>query len=346
MRMILRSSQGIRPLRARGTRAFTLIELLVVIAIIAVLIGLLLPAVQKVREAAARMKCSNTLKQLGLAMHNYHDVNGKFPPGYAFNYFSKGEENFWTMYVLPFIEQGNIKFDYSWGIYGSGTSNDQGTQWGAINGVSVTQVVPLLLCPSDNNGLSLSPPGYFGTPGNLSMWRSNYACTFSADGLLYEPTAVIPWATCHRTSRNPSLASGLRALFNWNIQRGIKDVTDGTSNTAMLSEQLVGPSTTYDFRGWWSNDWGGAYSHRLAPNSASGDKIPNYKEYCVSGVNMPCTYTGACWSDVTAAARSNHTGGVNSAFADGSVHFITNSIDQNTWIALGSINGGEVLGNY
>jgi prepilin-type N-terminal cleavage/methylation domain-containing protein len=330
----------------RGTRGFTLIELLVVIAIIAVLIGLLLPAVQKVREAAARMKCSNTLKQLGLAMHNYHDVNSKFPPGYAFNYFQKGEENFWTMYVLPFIEQGNIKFDYTWGIYGSGTSNNQGTQWGAtINGTSVTQIVPLLLCPSDK-GPSLCPAGYYGTPDGLFMWRSNYACTFSADGMLYEPTAVIPWSTCHSGSRNPSTASGLRALFNWNVQRGIKDITDGTSNTAMLSEQLVGDTTTYDFRGWWSNDWGAAYTHRLGPNSASGDNIPNYKEYCVAGVNRPCTYTGKCWSDVTAGARSNHTGGVNLALADGSVHFISNSIDQTTWIALGSINGGEVLGNY
>src|SRR4029079_18779099 len=131
-------------------KGFTLIELLVVIAIIGVLIGLLLPGVQKVREAANRIKCGNNIKQLALAMHNYHDVAEMFPPGYTFNDFQKGEEVFWTMRVLPYIEQANIRFDFTWGIYGSGTNGVVGTQWGStINGTAVTQVVPLLKCPSD-----------------------------------------------------------------------------------------------------------------------------------------------------------------------------------------------------
>src|ERR1043166_7800307 len=131
---------------SRRPPGFTLIEVLVVIAILSVLIGLLLPAVQKVREAAARMSCQNNLKQVALAMHNYHDSYSKFPPGYAFNKYQKGEELFWPMLIWPYIEQGNIKFDPSWGIYGSGTSNNQGTEWAAVNGLAVTYVVKTLLC--------------------------------------------------------------------------------------------------------------------------------------------------------------------------------------------------------
>jgi prepilin-type N-terminal cleavage/methylation domain-containing protein/prepilin-type processing-associated H-X9-DG protein len=328
---------------SRRPTGFTLIELLVVIAIIGVLIGLLVPAVQKVREAAGRMSCSNNLKQIALALHNYHDSHKKFPPGYAFNRYKKGEELFWTMLIWPYIEQGNIKFDPSWGIYGSGTSNNQGTQWAAVNGLAVTWVVPSLLCPSDT--LSRCVPNYYGTPAPY-MWRSNYVATFSADGMLYEPGSSIPWSNCQNKARNPSFASGKRALFNWEVERGIKDIRDGTSNTAMLSEVIAGPNGSYDIRGWWSNDWGGAYTHYLAPNSAIGDNIPPYNEYCVSSVNQPCSYTGACWADVYLGARSWHTGGVNLALGDGSVRFVSNSINQATWIAVGSINGGEVLSDF
>jgi prepilin-type N-terminal cleavage/methylation domain-containing protein/prepilin-type processing-associated H-X9-DG protein len=326
----------------RTRQGFTLIELLVVIAIIAVLIGLLLPAVQKVREAGNRIKCANNLKQLALALHNYHDANGFFPPGYTFNDYQKGEEVFWTMRILPQIEQENIHFDMTWGIYGSGTSNNQGTQWAAVNGPSVTVVVPLLRCPSDLFTRCIA--NYWGTPAPY-MWRSNYVAAFSADGSIYEPEANIPWSSCHKTSTNPSLASGLRALFNWEAKRGIRHVTDGTSNTTALSEVIVGPDGTNDIRGWWSNDWGGAFTHRFAPNSGSGDIIPPYSGYC-NPQRAPCGASGACWSDVYIGARSQHPGGVNIALVDGSVRFVGNSITQSVWQALGSINGGEAPSPY
>jgi prepilin-type N-terminal cleavage/methylation domain-containing protein/prepilin-type processing-associated H-X9-DG protein len=339
--------------RFRPRPGFTLIELLVVIAIIAVLIGLLLPAVQKVREAASRIKCTNSLKQLALAMHNYHDSFTTFPPGETYNRQKNGEFMYWPMFILPYIEQGNLKFDPFWGLYAGPT----GKEWAAVNGVAVTLVVPLLLCPSDPGNVSRATgagggsPTYWGTPPPY-MWRANYVATWSADGMQYEPGTPVPWSNCQNTSENPSLASGRRALFNWNLQRGIKDIVDGTSNTAMLSEVIVGPTGTLDIRGWWSNSWGGDYTHALAPNSASGDIVPpagpapKQNEYCVPSINQPCSYASFCWCDIYLGARSYHPGGVNLALADGSVHFITNSINQATWQAIGSINGGEVVGNY
>jgi prepilin-type N-terminal cleavage/methylation domain-containing protein/prepilin-type processing-associated H-X9-DG protein len=322
---------------------FTLIELLVVIAIIAVLIALLIPAVQKVRAAAAQAECANNLKQIVLALHNYHDSNNIFPPGFSFNDYHQGEEVFWTMRILPYIEQANIKFDFTWGIYGSGTDDQQGDQWAAFNGTAVTEAVPLFQCPSDI--FSRSRIGYFGTPAP-GMWRSNYVANFSADGSIYEPGAIVPWSSCHNDSTNPSFSSALRGLFNWNVRRGIKDISDGASNTAALSELIVGPDgvgpADLDARGTWSDDWGGAYTHRFAPNSGSGDIIPFQSSgYCVP-LRAPCGAEGLCWSDVYIGARSFHDGGVNMARADGSVHFVTNSINQSTWQALGSINGGEV----
>jgi prepilin-type processing-associated H-X9-DG protein len=238
-------------------------------------------------------------------------------------------------------------FDYTMGIYGSGVSDQQGDDpnaWGKTNSLAVTSPVKSLMCPSDSPTKTVN--NYFGCQG--PMWRGNYVANFSADGGLYEPGVPdLPWTSCHNVAaNNPSVTSGRRGLLNWNTYRGIKDITDGTSNTAMLSEILQGPDGTYDIRGWWSNDWGGAFTAYLAPNSAVGDIIVGWAaDYCVNSVRMPCNYTGQCWSDVKLGVRSNHTGGVNLALCDGSVRFLSQTINQTTWQAVCSIGGGEVIGS-
>ena len=307
------------------SRAFTLIELLVVIAIIAVLIGLLLPAVQKVRAAAARIKCANNLKQIGLALHGYHDQNGHFPmttqrmigP-------PKSIRTVWTWRLLPHIEQDNLYRTIDMNI-GLG-----GPNWGAVNGPAFGTVVPTYQCPADVGGRVT------GVHFN-GMATSNYAGCFSPDGTFVERT-VTP-SDVHNdlfggfAGMNPATRV---ALFNVNVRRSITSVTDGLSNTVIVSEVIGG-----DFRGNWSHDVGAAYTHHLAPNSATPDaqRGPG----CLNRPNAPCEIRAAAQGLVDIAARSTHSGGVNALLGDGSVRFVRDSINLSTWQSLASIEGGEVV---
>jgi prepilin-type N-terminal cleavage/methylation domain-containing protein/prepilin-type processing-associated H-X9-DG protein len=311
--------------------AFTLIELLVVIAIIAILVGLLLPAVQKVREAANRMKCSNNLKQLALAMHNYHDAFAQFPPGWDY-VTSWGA----LSHALPFIEQGNIStlIDFSKPI------SDP------ANAAVLPLVVNTFLCPSDfpNPMPSLgAPTNYMGNAGSNPVF-------VIANGL--NLTGPQPNGIFFSLSSNITIAS----------------ITDGTSNTALISERVLGdgnmglvspledvfngpnaapgrPATADEAYTWcqqvditnpanqfpifmgapWANGQHN-YQHIGPPNSRSCGWLPSLR------ANM--------------AATSRHLGGVNVAFGDGSTRFVSENIDLTTWRALGSRNGGEVPGDY
>jgi prepilin-type N-terminal cleavage/methylation domain-containing protein/prepilin-type processing-associated H-X9-DG protein len=318
-------------------RGFTLTELLVVIAIIGVLIGLLLPAVQKVRAAANRVKCQNNLKQIGLALHDYHDGHDAFPMG--------GESwpppqiyfvpvKMWTQSLLPYLELGDLdrQIDYTAG-YGSPafcTNNTPAFQY----------LVKQFLCPADTAG-SLSLPG---TP--FDGWtRSNYVGCYSADGFWVEPGAPEDVETCNNDpAQNPSVASGKRSLFNINVRRSFRDVIDGTSNTAAFSELIAGPNNSLDARGMWWNFMGQQYTHWRTPNSTLPDVLlAPYDD----PTKVPCQTTAPCLSGMIMTARSYHAGGVNVCFADGSLHFIADSINLSTWQGLGSINGGEVVsGDY
>jgi prepilin-type N-terminal cleavage/methylation domain-containing protein/prepilin-type processing-associated H-X9-DG protein len=306
----------------RRARAFTLIELLVVIAIIAILIALLVPAVQKVREAAARTQCSNNLKQWGLAMHSYHDAYKHLPIGSR-----SGPRQAWPMHLWPFIEQSvlsqkipNLATQQFY--LPPATIND-----GTLNGLTGARL-GIYYCPSDSGSDITNNPNY-------CRRRGNYAVNWgiSRYGQNPQPSAMAPFAHLNGDRTRPLVVK-------------ITSITDGTSNTLMMSETLMANSSSdNDWRGDFQNDDGHCrFQALLTPNSTSPDIIQNGWFQNTGDPLMPAV-AGARDAQV-AGARSRHTGGVNASMCDGTVRFVTNSIDLGTWQALSTMNGGETVGDF
>jgi prepilin-type N-terminal cleavage/methylation domain-containing protein/prepilin-type processing-associated H-X9-DG protein len=356
-------------------RAFTLIELLVVIAIIAVLIALLLPAVQSAREAARRAQCTNNLKQLGLAIHNYHSSTNALP---AENMFlgptganlGWGWNASWAVFLLPNLEQSPLYNSYNFVVNADNLINSTVT----YNGLSA------FLCPSDNQKARPNPPwaptnyvANHGGPGPIRMWSGT----------------IVEFYTTGPAGDNPNVPNG----GGWwggdsNLGFfGFESVTDGTSNTGLFSEKLLGTSTAdpqpyagtnqakraiFTITNLPTNYNAGSSASALAgiqacqsvPSTTQGNTswlngfswaisypwhtvVVSYHHY-----NTPNKYTclnpndpGGLWGGTCGMSTptSNHPGGVNVAFTDGSVRFVKDSVSPQTWWALGSRNGGEVV---
>jgi prepilin-type N-terminal cleavage/methylation domain-containing protein/prepilin-type processing-associated H-X9-DG protein len=322
----------------RFRRAFTLIELLVVIAIIAVLIGLLLPAVQKVREAASRAKCMNNLKQIGVGLHNYHSTYGKFPWGWNGSEFANTANNkpwAWSVYLLPYIEQGNLYNRLNPGV----NTLPQVFQ----NDLAALQTsIPTYLCPSDNaTALPLNDNRPFTQmiPGQTVLIAlSNYVCcTGNAGGSgVFQGAAVIA---------NPL---GLTPP----VAHSISDITDGTSNTFAVGERctrLIRPPAAPN-GGQWAGVWAGFDAQQGGP--VDKDAVLGH---CFWRMQDGSDGSGTWGNDPFTCFASTHPGGANFCLCDGSVRFVSETIswsDPNvgdptqwgTYNKLGAMADGQVLG--
>jgi prepilin-type N-terminal cleavage/methylation domain-containing protein/prepilin-type processing-associated H-X9-DG protein len=312
-------------------RAFTLVELLVVIAIIGILVALLLPAVQAAREAARRMQCQNNLKQLGIAMHNYVDTYKKLPGGVGRWGCCWGT---WQVRVLPFLEQTALKDQYqnSDGHDGTGLRYGAGTNRTLVT----TKRIPSLTCPSDKANApisSITSHNYAVNYGNTSFFQTTF------NGITFKGAPFMAYTDSVSDDGPVNAAQALTFPRIYGKPIGLEEITDGTSGTLMAAEVIQGKLN--DLRGFtW---WGGAsgFVTYLTPNTSQPDVIIG--GICRQGIqrNPPCTTSSAFPRMM--ATRSNHPGGIQAAYCDGHVSFVSNTIDYVVWQALGSSQGGEAV---
>jgi prepilin-type N-terminal cleavage/methylation domain-containing protein/prepilin-type processing-associated H-X9-DG protein len=323
--------------RIRARRGFTLIELLVVIAIIAILIGLLLPAVQKVREAAARSKCSNNMKQIGLALHSYNDVIGHLPLGMPDD---DGRSWSWRVRILPYVEQQaayNLLYQDTSHVWlppndGSGPNglNIDSVSQSEVNGGLTAgggvpqRLLPVFVCPSDilpdhdNNGYAKA--NYVGNSGNPNSWAAGKT-----------------WNGCSQVkgnTQNGVLLYSNDNNTNWTVR--LTDVIDGLSNTVAVGEATV--STQAQITG----------SGRAFPTWAGGNNDGNCTGWYGGGsalrlMSSVFTLNRRTGDQSNASFGSMHTNGANFLLGDGSVRFVSNAVDVAAYTAAASRNGGEPL---
>jgi type II secretory pathway pseudopilin PulG len=322
----------------------------VVVAIIAVLIALLLPAVQQAREAARRVQCKNNLKQFGLSLHNYYDVFNVFPPGYRFVAGSPSDAMGTPNYsLLPYLEQSNLQ-----------QTIDSDIPWYLLSPTLATQMLPIFVCPSDT---ATNPTTYpllvaLNLPVGGTFANSSYGFSLGLeDSLCFGPNL---------TERPVTSNSG---VFAFHSKIGIASVLDGTTNTFAIAEAASGlrlcngigcttpdPNGTTSAQGWlvggasieFLYDAGFRYSGGWISTVEPPNKSPvTDSRYMISGgACFDCRSSfegGPHWAS---NARSQHSGGIHILLCDGSARFLSANINLATYRALSTIQGSEVIGNF
>ncbi|QDT34310.1 DUF1559 family PulG-like putative transporter [Thalassoglobus polymorphus] len=320
----------------RKQRGFTLIELLVVIAIIAILVALLLPAVQQAREAARRSQCKNNMKQIGLALHNYHDAAGMFPYATAHASSNAGtptgtqilNHSGWPM-LLPYLDQGPLynQFEFTWA---TGIRNQNG---GVIVGgedpnVNTNlnlskQILTVLLCPSDDGPQTYASANASYGCGVTNSARSSYGFSVARGngGAL--------WAAESRLTR---------AMFGLNSSSRFRDLKDGTSNTVAVVE------TTLDVDDGETQSWACSSHVGQGVNLAASRGINNFR--CCAWRSPPNLQFQPGRNGEWGEPGSLHVGGIQILMGDGSVRFLSENVDSVTRVNLARINDGNVIGEF
>jgi prepilin-type N-terminal cleavage/methylation domain-containing protein len=325
--------------RSPRPRAFTLIELLVVIAIIAVLIALLLPAVQQAREAARRTQCKNNLKQIGLALHNYHDTTmTTFPPGYINLTQTGALSGFgWQTMVLPFVDQAPL-----YNLFSNGTLNFNNGLGSLTSNPPPAQTIQSPLqtarCPSDP-GQSTVPvttiqgntasqnPTFFGRSNYVAVvgWDPTNAGTANQIGVYSVPTLSVD-------------AIQFGGLFGNNSRRGIRDMSDGTSNSIVIGERYTPLASTGTTPAVGDAVWAGVTQNNndLGQAMALGEATLPINNGMTTSTPRPNT-TGF---------GSVHAGGCHFLMGDGAVRFISQNVDKNTYRTLSRVADGQIVGDF
>ena len=348
------------PIRIERRRAFTLIELLVVIAIIGVLIALLLPAVQAAREAARRSQCTNNLKQIGVAIHNYHSSTNAMPPGGSLGYWSLGGYDGWSCLgansmLLPYLEQNQVynAINFNW-------ASAERAPASVINSTGCNTVLNSFICPSDGDAgrpiwinnyfASMGPSSYSTGPNNgtrqeiagMFPYGGSYSFANVTDGLSTTIAYSESLVSSARTRPQPGKSTGNVSGTSPGIHN-LYDIRQVAGNAYQLYQQQMQICTTAFLGGAIGNGPGSRWSTGAKGYSLFSTIVPPNGG---GSIKWSACRVGCCAQAQHAHfvnAMSNHPGGVNALFGDGSVKFVKQTIQPLIWWSLGSRDGGEVI---